>query len=66
MIYIELKVFLNNTFFKYSSLSQNNNLLESSPKIFNLPNIKFQLKIRINTPDTKHIKKILVILSRSH
>ena len=65
MIYIELKVFLNNTFFKYSSLSQNNNLLESSPKIFNLPNIKFLLNIQINTLDTKHIEQILVILIES-
>ena len=30
-----------------------------------LPKIKFLLNIQINTPDTKHIKKILVILFKS-
>ena len=30
--------------------------------IFNLSNIKFLLNIQVNTPDTKHIKQILVIL----
>jgi hypothetical protein len=30
--------------------------------IFNLSNIKFPLNIQVNTPDTKHIKQILVIL----
>jgi len=33
--------------------------------IFNLSNIKFLLNIHLNTPDTKHIKKILVILFKS-
>ena len=33
--------------------------------IFNLSNIKFLLNIQVNTPDTKHIKQILVILSKS-
>ena len=33
--------------------------------IFNLSNIKFLLKIQVNTPDTKHIKQILVILFES-
>jgi len=30
--------------------------------ILNLKNIKFLLNIQVNTPDTKHIKQILVIL----
>ena len=30
--------------------------------IFNLSNIKFLLNIQVNTPDTKHIKQILIIL----
>ena len=34
--------------------------------IFNLSNIKFLLNIQVNTPDTKHIKQILVILFKSH
>ena len=34
--------------------------------IFNLSNIKFLLNIQVNTPDTKHIKHILVILFKSH
>jgi len=34
-------------------------------KILSLSNIKFLLKIQINTLNTKHIKKILVILSKS-
>ena len=34
-------------------------------KFFSLPNIKFLLNIQINTPDTKHIKQILVILKGS-
>jgi len=33
--------------------------------IFNLSNIKFLLNIQVNTPDTKHIKQILVILFES-
>jgi len=33
--------------------------------IFNLSNIKFLLNIQVNTPDTKHIKQILVILLES-
>jgi len=33
--------------------------------IFNLSNIKFLLNIQVNTPDTKHIKHILVILFES-
>ena len=33
--------------------------------IFNLSNIKFLLNIQVNTPDTKHIKQILVILIKS-
>ena len=33
--------------------------------IFNLSNIKFLLNIQVNTPDTKHIKQILVILFKS-
>ena len=33
--------------------------------IFNLSNIKFLLNIQVNTPDTKHIKRILVILTQS-
>ena len=33
--------------------------------IFNLSNIKFLLNIQVNTPDTKHIKQILVILHES-
>ncbi len=33
--------------------------------IFNLSNIKFLLNIQVNTPDTKHIKQILVILFQS-
>jgi len=33
--------------------------------IFNLSNIKFLLNIQTYTPDTKHIKQILVILTRS-
>ena len=34
--------------------------------IFNLSNIKFLLNIQVNTPDTKHIKQILVILFYLH
>ena len=34
-------------------------------KPLSLSNIKFLLNIQINIPDTKHIKKILVILSKS-
>ena len=30
--------------------------------IFSLSNIKFLLNIQVNTPDTKRIKQILVIL----
>jgi len=30
--------------------------------IFNSSNIKFLLNIQVNTPDTKHVKQILVIL----
>ena len=33
--------------------------------IFNLSNKKFLLNIQVNTPDTKHIKQILVILFES-
>ena len=33
--------------------------------IFNLSNIKFLLNIQVNTPDTKHVKQILVILFES-
>ena len=33
--------------------------------ILNLSNIKFLLNIQVNTPDTKHIKQILVILFES-
>ena len=33
--------------------------------IFSFLNIKFLLNIQTNTPDTKHIKQILVILTRS-
>ena len=33
--------------------------------IFNLSNIKFLLNIQVNTPDTKHINQILVIVSKS-
>ena len=37
--------------------------VEYLPKIIsNLSNIKFLLNIQVNTPDTKHIKQILVIL----
>ena len=36
-----------------------------SKNIFNLSNIKFLLNIQVNTPDTKHIKQILVILFES-
>jgi len=31
--------------------------------IFNLSNIKFLLNIQVITPDTKHVKYILVILT---
>ena len=44
---------------------RNNDLLNYHPNIFNLSNIKFPLNIHINTPDTEHIKQILVILFRS-
>ena len=33
--------------------------------IFNLSNIKFLLNIQVNTPDTKHLMQILVILFES-
>ena len=33
--------------------------------IFNLSNIKFLLNIQTNTPDTKHINQIIVILITS-
>ena len=33
--------------------------------ILNLSNIKFLLKIQVNTPDTKHLKQILVRLHSS-
>jgi len=39
--------------------------LNDHPKIFNLSNIKFLLNIQANTPDTKHINQILVILFES-
>ena len=44
---------------------RNNDLLNYHPNIFNLSNIKFLLNIQINTPNNNHIKKILVILSKS-
>ena len=34
-------------------------------KNISLLNIKFLLNIQTNTPDTKHIKQILVILTKS-
>ena len=33
--------------------------------ILNLSNIKFLLKIQVNTPDIKHLKQILVRLYQS-
>ena len=44
---------------------QNNDYLNYHQKFFNLSNIKFLLNIHSNTPDTKHIKQILVILFKS-
>jgi len=37
----------------------------TTQNIFNLSNIKFLLNIQIKTPNTKHIKQILVILFES-
>ena len=46
-------------------IGRNNDFLNDHPKFFNLSNIKFLLNIHLNTPDTKHIKQILVILIKS-
>ena len=62
---LELKNFLNNKIFKNSFLERNNDFLNDYKKYFNLSNIKFLLNMQVNTPDTKHIKQILVILFKS-
>ena len=60
--FIRAKNFLDNKIFKNSSTERYNDFLNDSQNIFNLSNIKFLLNIQVNTPDTKHIKQILVIL----
>ena len=61
--FIRAKNFLNNKIFKNSFLERYNFSWMITQNIFNLSNIKFLLNIQVNTPDTKHIKQILVILS---
>ena len=56
------KNFSNNKLFKISFQRQNCIFLDDNPKILSLSNIKFLLNLQINTPDTKHINQILVIL----
>ena len=63
--FIREKNFLNNKIFNNTFLERNNDFLNDHPKFFNLSNIKFLLNIQVNTRDTKHIKKILVILFKS-
>ena len=63
--FIRDKKFLNNKIFKNTFLERNNNFLNDHPKFFYLSNIKFLLNKQVNTPDTKHINQILVILFKS-
>ena len=63
--FIRDKKFLNNKMFKNTFLEWNDDFFNDHPKFFNLSNIKFLLNIQVNTPDTKHINQIPVIVSKS-
>ena len=63
--FIRANNFIKQQKFQNSLSGRNNHSLNGHPNIFNLSNIKFLLNIQANTPDTKHIKQILVILFKS-
>ena len=56
------KYFSNNKLFKLTFKNKKIFSWMITPKSFSLLNIKFLLNIQVNTPDTKHIKQIIVIL----
>ena len=59
------KYFSNNKLFKLTFKDKKIFSWMITQNIFNLSNIKFLLNIQVNTPDTKHINQILVILFKS-
>ena len=59
------KYFSNNQLFKLTFKDKKIFSWMITRKSFSLLNIKFLLNIQTNTPETKHIKQILVILLKS-